>query len=193
MKMSLHVIVTMLTIVTALSGQWKVDRSHTMINFTVPYMMISEVSGTFKEFDGTIVSAKDDFTDARINISIKAKSIDTGNNGRDNHLRGSDFFNADVDSIITFVSSSVEKTGNDTYAIRGILTMRGVSKEVVLSTHYKGKIAARGRNNAAFKATAAINRKEWGLNWNRNIEAGGILVGETVELTILAQFVEQKS
>lgn len=193
MKKSNTIIVSFILLSSVLSAQWKVDRSHTMINFTVPYMMISEVSGTFKEFDGSIVTSKDDFTDAQISIAIKAKSIDTGNNGRDNHLRGADFFNAEVDSIITFVSSSVEKTGPSTLAIRGILTMRGISKEVILSTLYKGKVTARGRNNAAFKATTVINRKEWGLNWNRNIEAGGILVGEMVELTILAQFVEQKS
>jgi polyisoprenoid-binding protein YceI len=172
---------------------WKVDRSHTMINFSVAHMVISEVTGQFKDFEATMVQAKEDFTDAKITVAIKTKSIDTGTPGRDNHLRSADFFNADVDSVITFVSSKVEKTGNDTYKIYGVLTMRGVSKEVVLDTKYKGKIKGMRGAVAAFKASTTINRKEWGLNWNRTIEAGGLVVGENVDLTILVEFVETKA
>jgi len=181
--------------VTLLSAQtkWKVDKSHTMINFTVPHMVISEVSGQFKEFDATMETSEEDFTDAKIHVKIKAKSIDTGTQGRDNHLRSTDFFNAEVDSIITFESSKMEKIGSDTYKIFGTLTMRGVTKDVVLETKYKGKINGKRGMITAFKATTAINRKDWGLSWNRNIETGGLVVGESVDLTILIEFVEIKA
>jgi polyisoprenoid-binding protein YceI len=171
---------------------WKVDKSHTMINFSVSHMVISEVTGQFKEFDATLETPNEDFTAAKINVAIKSKSIDTGTPGRDNHLRSADFFNADVDSTISFISSKVEKTGNDTYKVFGTLTMRGVTKDVVLDTKYKGKIKGMRGMVSAFKATATINRKDWGLNWNRTIETGGLVVGENVDLTIVVEFIETK-
>jgi polyisoprenoid-binding protein YceI len=164
-----------------------------MINFSVEHMVISEVTGQFKEFDATMETSKEDFTDAKINVSIKAKSIDTGTPGRDNHLRSADFFNAEIDSTITFVSSKVEKTGNETFKITGALTMRGVTKEVVLNTKYKGKVKGMRGAVSAFKATTSINRKEWGLSWNRTIETGGFVVGENVELSIVIEFIEAKA
>ncbi len=173
--------------------KWKEDKSHTMINFTVSHMVISEVSGQFNEFEARIETSKEDFSDAKITVAIKAKSINTGTNSRDNHLRSADFFNADIDSVITFTSTKLEKVGSDTYKIYGSLTMRGVTKEVVLDTKFKGKVKGGKGNVAAFKATTTIARKDWGLTWNRNIEAGGLLVGDNVDLTILAEFVEVKS
>ncbi len=187
-------VITMLfTVLSIAQTKWVIDNSHSMINFTVAHLMITEVTGQFKDFHGTMTASKQDFTDAKIDVEIKAKSIDTGTERRDNHLRSSDFFNADVDSIITFTSKKMEKTGNDTYKLHGSLTMRGVTKEVVLQTTLKGT-ANTGRSNvAAFKATTTIPRKEWGLTWNRTIEAGGVTVGENVDLTILIQFRESTS
>lgn len=195
MKKLVILTLIIISVFSSTNGQtkWKVDRSHTMINFSVPHMVISEVTGQFKDFDATMEGSKDDFTDAVITVTIKAKSIDTGTPKRDDHLRGADFFNADVDSIIRFNSSSVVKTGSDTYKINGALTMRGITKEVVLDAKFKGKIKGGRGMVAAFKATAAINRKDWGLTWNRNIEAGGLLVGETVDLSIVVEFLETKS
>ena len=118
--------------------KWNIDTAHTNINFTVSHMVISEVTGTFKEFSAVMESAKEDFTEAKITVEIKAKSIDTGSNGRDNHLQGPDFFNAAVDSIITFRSSSIEKKETDNYVIHGLLTMRGVTKEISLDTKNPG-------------------------------------------------------
>ncbi|MFA5833688.1 MAG: YceI family protein [Bacteroidota bacterium] len=172
--------------------KWKVDKSHTMINFSVSHMVISEVTGQFNEFDATMEATKEDFTDAKINVTIKTKSINTGTNSRDNHLRSADFFNADVDSNITFTSAKIEKTSNDTYKIYGSLTMRGVTKDVVLDTKYKGKIKGGKGMVSAFKATTSIARKEWGLGWNRTIESGNLLVGENVDLTIFIEFAEAK-
>ena len=96
----------MVAMMTVGQTKWNVDKSHTMINFSVSHMMISEVTGQFREFDATLESAKEDFTDAKISVVIKSRSIDTGTNGRDKHLRSADFFNAEVDSNITFISSN---------------------------------------------------------------------------------------
>lgn len=173
--------------------KWNVDKAHTNINFSVAHMVFSEATGMFKEFDAVMESAKDDFTDAKITVTIKAKSIDTGNERRDGHLRGADFFNADVDSIITFVSKKMEKLSDTDYKLTGSLTMRGITKDVTLDVKYKGKITTQNSNRIAFKATTTINRTDWGLKWNRTIETGGLLVGENVHLTINIQFVTAAS
>jgi polyisoprenoid-binding protein YceI len=173
-------------------NQWKLDRSHSSINFAVSHLVISEVTGTFREFDAQMESSQEDFTDAKISVTIKAKSIDTGNEGRDRHLRNQDFFNADVDSNITFNSTKIEKQQNGKYKIIGLLTMRGISKEVVLDATYKGNVMTRKGMVAAFKAVTSIQRSEWGLTWNRAIESGGVVVGENVDLTINVEFVKSK-
>lgn len=173
--------------------KWGLDRAHSYVNFSVAHMMISDVTGTFNRFDAQVKSAKDDFTDADIVVTINAKSIDTGNEMRDRHLRSADFFNTDTDSIVTFKSTKIEKLSEAKYKIIGDLTMRGVTKSVILDAEYKGKIKGYKGMIAAFKASAAINRKEWGLNWNSAIEAGGFLVGDTVEITIAVEFVQNSN
>jgi polyisoprenoid-binding protein YceI len=173
--------------------KWSMDRAHSYVNFSVAHMMISDVTGTFTQFDTNVESEKDDFSDAKILVTIKAKSINTGNEMRDKHLRSADFFNADVDSIITFNSTAIQKLSDKKYKITGDLTMRGVTKPVVLEAQYNGKIKGYKGMIAAFKATATINRKEWGLTWNRTIEAGGLLVGENVELTIVVELIQNNN
>jgi polyisoprenoid-binding protein YceI len=164
---------------------WNIDVAHTNINFTVSHMVISEVTGTFKEFEGTVVSSTDDFSDAQITVAIKSKSINTENNDRDNHLRSADFFDAENHPVLTFTSSSVESKGNGKLLFSGDLTMRGISKPVVLDVKYKGQaVNPWGQIVAAFKGTTTLRRKEWGLNWNAALEAGGFLVGEEIELSL---------
>ncbi|NUN69538.1 MAG: YceI family protein [Bacteroidetes bacterium] len=164
---------------------WTIDVAHTNINFTVSHMVISEVTGTFKEFSGTVTAAKDDFSDAVISVTINAKSINTENNDRDNHLRSADFFDAENHPVLTFTSTAVKNNGGGKLAITGDLTMRGVTKSVVLDTKYKGQMVNPwGQIVAAFKGTTTLNRKEWGLMWNAALEAGGFLVGEEIELTL---------
>lgn len=173
--------------------KWGMDRAHSYVNFSVAHMMISDVTGTFNRFDTQIESAKDDFTDAKIIVAINAKSINTGNEMRDKHLRSADFFNTDTDSIVTFKSTKIEKLSETKYKIIGDLTMRGVTKSVTLDAAYKGKIKGYKGMIAAFKASTVINRKEWGLNWNSAIEAGGFLVGDTVEITIAIELIQNNN
>lgn len=175
----------MSTNTTNTATAWKIDVAHTNVNFTVSHMVIAEVTGTFKEFEGTVSASKEDFSDAQISVTIKTASINTEVNDRDNHLRSADFFDAANHPVITFVSTKTERAGNGKIAITGDLTMRGVTKSVVLDAKFKGQaVNPWGQLVAAFKATAIIKRKEWGLNWNAALEAGGFLVGEEIELSL---------
>lgn len=183
--------VVMLAAFSFSQTKWSLDKSHSEINFTVVHMTISEVTGNFGDFNVQFESSKEDFSDAKVDVAIKAKSINTRNERRDNHLRSEDFFNADKDSIITFKSTKFEKTGKDTYKISGDLTMRGVTKLVVLDAKFKGSVKSpRGQTIVAFKANTTINRKDWGLNWNRALEAGGWVVSENVDLNIVVELVQ---
>lgn len=175
---------TTTTETTDVQKLWNIDTAHTNINFAVSHMVISEVTGTFKEFKGTVKSMKDDFSDAHIDVTINTKSINTENNDRDNHLRSADFFDAEHHPVISFTSTTVEAKGNGKLAITGDLSMRGISKPVVLETKFKGQaVNPWGQIVAAFKGTTKLNRKEWGLSWNAALEAGGLLVGEEIELS----------
>ena len=149
------------------------------------------MTGNFKDFSGTVESAKDDFSDMKLDIFIKANSIDTDEPKRDGHLKGPDFFNAAIDSIVTFKSSRVEKSNEGNYKVFGDLTMRGVTKQVVLDAQLKGKTKTPwGQTVAIFKSNTTINRTEWGLKWNKGLEAGGVLVGENVDLTFNIELIQ---
>lgn len=189
--LSLLSLLSLLSITGSAQTKWGLDRSHSYVNFSVAHMVIAEVTGTFADFDVAVESGKDDFTDAKINVAIKAKSITTGSDGRDKHLRSADFFNADKDSVVSFKSTKIEKSADGKYKITGDLTMRGVTKSVVLEAVYKGKAKNPwGKTIAAFKGTTSVNRLEYGLNWNKALEAGGVLVGENVEITIAVELIQ---
>ena len=188
-KILIFVIVVATTV--AAQTKWNIEKSHSNINFAVAHLIVAEVTGKFKEFSGTVVSAKEDFSDMKVDIAIKANSIDTDEPKRDEHLKSPDFFNAAVDSIITFKSTKVEKTSEGKYKVTGDLTMRGVTKQVVLDTQLKGKIKNPwGQTVAIFKSNTTINRTEWGLKWNKGLEVGGLLVGENVDLTFNVELVQ---
>lgn len=175
------------------ASSWKVDQTHSNVTFTVSHMVIAQVSGRFKEFDVTMSHAREDFTDAVIQGTIKTASIETDNERRDNHLKSDDFFNVEQYPDMTFKSSSIEKTGKDTYRITGDLTIRDVTKPVVLDTRYFGMIEdPYGNTRAGFRATTTISRFEFGTKWNAAIKAGGFVVGENVDITLQMQFIKQK-
>lgn len=189
------IFLTLIILFGTVSAQtkWSLDPAHSYVNFSVAYMMLSDVTGKFHDFNVRMESAKDDFSDAKIDVAIKAKSIDTGVEPRDKHLRSADFFNADKDSTIMFKSIKTESDGENKLKITGFLTMRGVTKEVMIDAVYKGKTKGYKGMVVGFNATATINRKEWGLNWNRTIEAGGLLVGEDVTITIAVQLIQSEN
>ena len=188
-----------LTFVTLLSssaltqGPWTIDRSHSSISFAVSHMVISEVTGKFREFDITFASGKDDFTDGQIRAVIQAGSINTENERRDNHLKSGDFFRADSFPTITFTSTGFEKTGEKTYNIRGNLTIRGTTNPVVFAAVHNGTVRSQREVRTGWTATLTLNRFEYGLKWDRALETGAWVAGETVKITVNAEFRKEKT
>lgn len=172
---------------------WKADVAHSNVQFTVSHMVISEVSGRFQDFDATLVQTKDGFSESQLNTTIKVNSINTDNEKRDGHLKSTDFFDAEKYPEIIFVSKSFKSMGKNNYKITGDLTMRGVTKPVVLDTKFNGQMdGPMGNTIAGFKATATVNRKDFGIVWNKTLEAGGLLVGEDVDVVINVEMIKEK-
>jgi polyisoprenoid-binding protein YceI len=173
---------------------WNLDNAHSAVKFSVTHMVIAEVPGNFREFTVTFTQkGSADFTGSALAATIKTASINTDNEGRDKHLRSDDFFSAEKFPTITFTSTSFEKTGTDTYAIKGDLTIRDVTKPAVLTARYTGTVKDPwGNTKIGFKATTSINRFDYGLKWNKAVEAGGLVVGETVDITLLMEFAQAK-
>jgi polyisoprenoid-binding protein YceI len=172
---------------------WKIDIAHSKVMFNVSHMVIAEVTGRFNEFDATLVQNGNDLTGSKLNANIKVSSINTDNEGRDKHLRSADFFDAEKYPEMTFVSKSFEKVKDNSYKITGDLTMHGVTKTVVLDTKFNGQINDPwGNTKAGFKATSEINRKDFGLAWNKVLETGGLMVGENIGIVINAEMNKEK-
>ncbi len=192
MKKALLALCTFVIVSANAQSTWKLDKNHSQVNFTVSHMVFSEVSGTFRDFDITFDAAKDDFTDAQIAATIKTGSIDTQNENRDKHVKSDDFLNVEKYPEMKFKSTKIEQTGKDTYNIIGDLTIRDITKPVTLNTKYKGSIKdARGNTRIAFKATTTIDRFEFGTKWNRELDAGGLIAGKEIEITLIVEFVKQ--
>jgi len=168
----------------AQASGWKLDKSHSKIGFTVKHMVISEVQGNFKDFDITINSSKDDFSDAQVGVVIKAASINTESEGRDKDLRSDNFFSAEKFPEIKFKSTKFEKSGDNIYKIYGDLTIRDTTKQVVFDVVHNGTLKTSRGLMSAWKATLSMNRFDYGLKWNRMIETGGLVAGEMVHITI---------
>ncbi len=162
---------------------WNFDRSHSSIKFSVSHMMVSEADGKFGDFSVKVASDKEDFSDATIDVSIKATSINTDDAKRDEHLRSADFFDVANHPNITFKSKSMKKTGNGTYKLSGDFTMRGVTKPITLDVKFGGtQKSPWGQTVAGFKITGNINRKDFGVSWSKLLDQGGAVVGDVVEL-----------
>ncbi|MBL7961330.1 YceI family protein [bacterium] len=173
---------------------WEVDQVHTNVIFNVSHMVVAEVTGNFTDFNATITATKSDYSDAQAEMTIKVASISTDNEKRDGHLKSEDFFAVEKFPVITFKSKSFTKTGDNTYKITGDFTMRGVTKTIELNAKFKGEINDPwGNVKSGWKVTGSVDRTEYGVNWNKAIEAGGFVVGKTVEITINAEFTKKKS
>ena len=166
-----------------LAGTWTIDASHTRIGFVARHAMVTKVRGAFNEFEGSAVVDGDDVTKSSAKVVIKAASIDTRNEQRDGHLRSNDFLALDEYPEITFESRSVRPTGDTSLEVTGDLTIRGVTREVTVPFEYEGAATDPfGNLRAGFEGSLVINRKDYGVNWNAALEAGGVLVSEKVTL-----------
>jgi polyisoprenoid-binding protein YceI len=170
---------------------WNLDTSHSSVEFAVKHMVISSTKGRFTDYD---VDADVDLTNlanSKATVRINAASIDTRDEKRDGHLRSADFFDVENNPYITFVSKRLEPKGGDDYKIVGDLTIRGVTKEVVLDGEVTGPVKDPwGGTRVGLSANGKINRKQFGLNWNAALEAGGLLVGDDVKLNIDTELVQ---
>ncbi|MBI3124064.1 MAG: YceI family protein [Ignavibacteriales bacterium] len=186
MKKAVFVVLLVLGF-TSVNAQtkWNIDKSHSNVGFAVTHLIISEVTGQFKSFDGNIEFSKDDLSDANINFSIDAASISTENEGRDKHLRSDDFFNAEKFPKITFVGKSIKKVAGKKFKLVGDFTIRDVTKSITLDVVYNGSIKDPwGNTKAGFKITGELNRFDYNLKWNNLMEAGGAVVGKEVTITV---------
>jgi polyisoprenoid-binding protein YceI len=170
---------------------WNFDISHSSINFHVRHLMIAKVHGRFTKWGGTLVLDETDITKSKIDVTIETGSVDTRDEKRDAHLRSADFFDADNLPTMTYKSTSITKVADDELEVTGDLTLRGVTKEVKLKVELNGKQKDPwGGTRIGFSAKASLNRKDYGLNWNAALEAGGVLVGEKVEINLEIQAVQ---
>jgi polyisoprenoid-binding protein YceI len=167
----------------ALTGTYAIDPSHSRIGFVARHAMVTKVRGSFNEFEGSGHFDAENPTRSHLQLTIQAASIDTRNADRDAHLRSNDFFDMESYPTITFASTAVAQTGDDEYRVTGDLTIKGVSRPVTVELEYTGTaVDPYGNQRIGFEGKTTVNRKEWGVNWNAALEAGGVLVSEKVTL-----------
>lgn len=176
---------------TATKTKWKIDETHSEIQFKVKHLVISTVTGKFNSFDGTVETDGEDFEDAEVYFEADVDSIDTGNEDRNGHLKSDDFFNAEEHPKITFESTSMEKTGENRYRLTGEMTIRGTGREISLDVVHGGTAEdPYGQTKAGFEISGSINRKAFGLKWDAVTEAGNVVVGDEVTLMLNVQLVQ---
>jgi polyisoprenoid-binding protein YceI len=163
---------------------FQIDKSHSEVTFQVRHLL-TKVRGRFSDFAGAIDFNAEQPEASTVRLTIQAGSIDTNQPDRDTHLRSADFFAADQFPTLTFESTGITATGHGTYQVAGTLTIRGVSKAVVLPVAHLGSATDPwGNEKLAFETETTINRKDFGLNWNQALETGGVLVGDQVTISV---------
>jgi polyisoprenoid-binding protein YceI len=171
--------------------KWVLDKVHSELAFKVKHMMITNVKGIFNDYDAEISTVDDDFKTAEINLNIKASSIDTNDTIRDNHLKSADFFDAEKFNEIKFKSKSLKLKKDNLYELTGELTIKNITKTVKFDAEFGGIVKDPwGNIKAGFTLEGKINRKDWELNWNSVLEAGGVLVGEEVKIMCEAELLK---
>ena len=168
------------------TGTWVIDPTHSEVGFVARHLMVTKVRGSFADVTGTVQVA-DEVAQSVADVTIQTASVTTGTADRDGHLRSADFFDVENFPQITFVSTSFD---GDTLA--GDLTIKGITKPVTLDVEFNGVATDPwGNDKAAFEATGELNRTDWGLIWNANLEKGGVLVSEKIKLVIDVQLAKQ--
>lgn len=167
-----------------------VDPAHSEVAFQIRHL-VTQVRGRFNDFSGTIQMDPKNLASSSVEFQIKAASIDTNAPDRDKHLRSADFFDVEKYPEITFKSKSIKPTGKETYDVTGTLTLHGVSKEVTLPVTYLGQASMRG-TRAGFAMTTTLDRKDYGVTWNRALDAGGAILGDDVKVEINLETVKKE-
>ena len=174
------------------SIKWTQDASHSNVGFSVKHLVISSVTGNFKNYSVTVLSDKEDFSDAKVDVSINTASIYTDNENRDNHLRSDDFFNAEKYPAMTFKGKSMKKAGKNKYKLTGDLTIRNITKTVTLDVEFGGKVKDPwGNTKAGFRIEGIINRFDYGLKWDKALETGGLVVDKEIRIVCDVELAKQ--
>jgi polyisoprenoid-binding protein YceI len=170
---------------------WNIDPSHSDVHFSIRHMVVSKVRGRFTKVSGSLELDENDLTRSAVEATIDASSIDTGTEKRDAHLRSPDFFDVENFPELRFRSKRIEKVDGDRYRVVGDLTIHGVTRELAFDVEYGGRAKDPwGNERVGFVATASLDRKDYGLGWNQVLEAGGVLVGDRVEIELDVQAVK---
>jgi len=193
MKKSIAPIILLLsTGAAAVAQTWKIDPTHSKIGFTAKYLVISDVDGEFKDFNGTVTASNADWSDLSINAQVNVNSINTDNEMRDKHLKSDDFFNAEKFPFILFKSTGIKPLGNNKFVLRGDLTIRDVTRHVEWPMTYGGTVKDPwGNIKAGFKISASINRQEYGLKYTGAAATGEAVVSDNIDFTINTILVKQ--
>lgn len=168
--------------------KWTVDKLHSNVRFTASHMVVAETEGTFRVFDGNAEHSKADWSDAKIEFTVDVNSINTDNDYRDKHLKSDDFFNAEQYPKMTFRSTSFKPLGKNKYELKGDLTIRDITKSITFDVTLGGVAG----DKAGFKATTTINRFDYNLKWDKVTEAGGLVVGKDVEISVRVELDRSK-
>jgi polyisoprenoid-binding protein YceI len=174
--------------------KWVIDPAHSEIGFKVKHLMITNVKGTFSEYNASIITTGEDFLTAEIDFWMNPESVTTSDEKRNAHLKSVDFFDVKNHKEITFTSNTIEKVdGDSSYELWGDLTIKGITKKIKLDVEFDGVIKDPwGAEKAGFSINGKINRKDWELNWNTTLEAGGVLVGDTVNISCEIELLKQE-
>ncbi|MCC6704755.1 MAG: YceI family protein [Thermomicrobiales bacterium] len=175
-----------------MTATWTIDQSHSLAEFSVRHMMVATAKGQFQTITGTARFDEGDLTTASVEATIDVASITTRDAKRDEHLRSADFFEVEAHPTITFKSTGITKKRDDRFDIAGDLTIRGVTRSVVLDTTFNGiGTSPWGTSVAGFEAETEINRKDFGLEWNVALETGGVLVSDKVKIHLEVELIKQ--
>lgn len=171
---------------------YQIDPLHSEVEFKVKHLMISTVKGNFTQYSATLESENDDFTNAKIMFEAAIASINTGNEQRDGHLKSAEFFDAEQFPTLNFVSTAFTKTGDDTYALHGNMTIKGITQPLSLQVTYGGTMVDfYGQTKLGFDVTGVLSRKAFGLTWNGVTEAGGVVLADDIKLNLSIQLTKQ--
>jgi polyisoprenoid-binding protein YceI len=181
----LSLVIGVLVSASAFAGEkYMIDPVHSSVGFSIRHLLISNVRGDFTEFSGTIDFDEVDITKSSVDVNIKTFSIDTDNTDRDKHLASADFFDGEKFPEITFKSSKIEKSERG-LTLTGMLTMHGVTKEVIIPFEFIGKVMGpMGKERLGFEGSALLDRKEFGITWNKTLDEGGLALGNEVKVEL---------
>ena len=170
---------------------YQLDTAHTLVGFTVRHLVITKVRGKFQDYSATLMYDPNDLTQSSLQGTIKVASVDTDNEKRDNHLRSADFFDVARFPELTFASTGVEKTGDNSGIMRGNLTIHGVTKEVAIPFTITGPITHRGTPRIGFEASLEVERRDFDIVYDKTTDNGGLIVGNTVRIELVGEAVKQ--